>query len=106
MTQTTEDDLIVIVDVLSVGGGDIRLSFEPGDEENAKSTIERMMRDGYQIFVEVDGKTKRVKKFNPKTLSYVVIESKTNPTTASRGPTSEVPARGRPARAIGATSGG
>lgn len=104
MDQITEDDLIMI-DTLSVGGGDIRLSFEPGDEENAKSTIERMMRDGYQIFIEVDGKTKRVKKFNPKTLSYVVVESKTNPMTAS-GPTREVPARGRPARAIGATAGG
>ena len=61
--------------VLSVGRGDLVISFEnddPVEVERAKSVISDMLKRGYMLFVEVKGKLQRVKRFNPKTESYVV----------------------------------
>lgn len=94
-------DTILDLEVLSVGLGDMKLTFNAGDEDAARKAIESMLRDGFQIFVETEKGPRRVKKFNPKRMTYVIVDG---PVTAQK-PTREVPVRRR-ARAIAATAGG
>lgn len=95
-----------VIDVLSIGRGDMRLSFtNDTDEEraNAEQVIGDMIRAGYSIFVETDAGLRRVKKYNPKRQTYVIVDVP-SPTAAS--PEKEIPARGTRSRAVGATAGG
>ena len=102
-----------MLEVLSVGKGDIKLSIDPGkpeDVENARTMIEEMLRKGYGIFVEgPSGRLTRVKKFNPKRMTYVVAEVVEPPPTkpgAKRTRDRHVPVAGTKAKAIGRTAGG
>lgn len=63
--------------VLSCGKGDIRITLNPGDEiecERAKRMINDMLRRGYILAIEVDGKLKKVDGFDDKTNEYIIVE--------------------------------
>ena len=107
-----------MLEVLSVGKGDIKLSIDPSnpkDVENARKMIEEMFQRGYGVFVETDTGLKRVKRFNAKRMTYVVSEI---PDTEPKVPAGEkpkkprrvvekqVPVAGTKAKAIGRTAGG
>ena|SRR5436190_18980663 len=56
------------IDILNTGYGDFELRFDPdspADVQKAKETITDMLKRGYAIFVEHNGKTQRVRKFDP-----------------------------------------
>lgn len=65
-----------VIDVLSVGRGHMRVEIpenDPAQLEKARLMIEDMLKRGYSIFIETsDGKTRRVKKFNPKRMTYLI----------------------------------
>lgn len=95
--------------VLSVGKGDMKMSFEPGDEDKAREVIGRMLREGYGIFVETDKGLRRVKRFSAKRMTYTITDAPAEQAVPSTGKTKgerEVPLRGSRARAVGATAGG
>ncbi len=53
---------IAQLSVLTIGDGDMRLSFDSDDKaemERAQDVVEDMLKRSYQIFVEVDGKLER-----------------------------------------------
>src|SRR5450759_1215555 len=81
MTNTTFEVFCPgILDVLSIGKGDLRLTVggdDPEDTDKARKLIEEMLRKGYSIFVETDQGTKRVKRFNPKRMTYISANSST-----------------------------
>lgn len=63
--------------VLNCGKGDIRITLNPGDEieaERAKRMINDMLRRGYILAIEVDGKLKKVDGFDDKTSEYIIVE--------------------------------
>src|SRR3990167_3259316 len=94
------------IDVLSIAKGDMRLSFTgetPEEQEKADATIKQMLSAGYTIFVETDAGLRRVKKYNPKRQTYVIVDVPS--VTASR-PEKEISAKKTRAKAIGATAGG
>jgi hypothetical protein len=105
-----------ILDVLSIGRGDLRLMVGTSDEdrEKAKALIEEMLRAGYAIFVETDKGLVKVKRFNPKRMTYVIMDAPETPTPIA-GPTPvappkaverDVPVAGSRATAVGRTAGG
>ena len=106
-----------MLEILSVGRGDIKLSIDnsnPEEVANAKRIIEEMLRAGYGIFVETDKGLTRVKKFNAKRMTYVISEMPEGaalPSGPGEKPTvqpveREVPVAGPRAKAIGRTAGG
>jgi hypothetical protein len=117
MTQTAEFDIGTpgMLEVLSVGKGDLRITVGSTDDdrEKAKDLIQEMFRKGYAVFVEVDGELSRVKRFNPKKFSYVIGELVDPPQApAPKGPTNrrtrerDIPVAGSRATAVGRTAGG
>ncbi len=122
MTAVAEFEIVTpgMLEVLSVGKGDLRLTVggDADDTEKAKQLIEEMLRKGYGIFVETDKGLTRVKRFNPKRMSYVITElvedalpeapkpkKKPGP-TKRRTREKEVPVGGSKAVAVGRTAGG
>ncbi|QOR55402.1 MAG: hypothetical protein SHS37scaffold145_53 [Phage 71_18] len=110
-----------MLEVLSVGKGDIKLTLDggPGEVENARRLIEEMLRKGYGIFVETDAGLARVKEFNPRRMTYIISEFVDEPEPAAdvagdppartaprRTRKREVPVAGSSAKAIGRTAGG
>jgi hypothetical protein len=103
-----------MLEVLSVGKGDIKISLDnknPADVANARKLIEEMMSKGYGIFVETDTGLSRVKKFNPKRMTYVITEfvEPAEPAVGRPGRRTrdrDVPVAGSKAKAIGRTAGG
>lgn len=111
-----------VLEILSIGRGDIKLSIDNSDEdrERAKQIIEEMLRAGYTIFVETDDGPVRVTEFNPKRMVYTVDvpdrglpappEPKALPPgpkiRRGRGRRREVPVAGSRATAVGRTAGG
>lgn len=111
-----------MLEVLSVGKGDIKLTLDggPGEVENARRLIEEMLRKGYGIFVETDEGLARVKEFNPHRMTYVISEFVDEPAAepaddvAGAPPAPprratrkrDVPVAGSRAKAIGRTAGG
>jgi hypothetical protein len=92
------------IDVLSVGRGHnkVEVGNTPEDVEKARTMIEDMLKRGYSIFVE-DPKTgdlKRVKKFNPKKMMYLIDA----PVPGAEKV--EVPVKKSKATAVGRTAGG
>lgn len=69
-----------IVEILSVGEGDTKLSFDksnPVERERAKRIVTDMLRRGYAILVQVGGTDleplyRRAKEFDPETCEYVI----------------------------------
>lgn len=101
-----------MLEVLSVGKGDIKLSIDPAnpkDVEGARSMIEEMLAKGYGIFWEdARGALRRVKRFDPKKMEYIVSEVIQPPPAppAKRTRERRVPVAGSKAKAIGRTAGG
>lgn len=67
------------LEVLSVGKGHLRLTVtttSKKDRDQARQTIEDMLKRGYAIFIEVEpGKPlERVKRFDPKRMEYIIAE--------------------------------
>jgi hypothetical protein len=78
---TVEADIEVVcpgmLEVLSIGKGDLKLSFDPEDADDtakARVVIEEMLRKGYSIFVETDVGPARVQRFSPERMAYVITE--------------------------------
>jgi len=100
------------LEVLSVGKGDLKLTVggdDPEDTERAKALITEMLQKGYAIFVETDKGLTRVKRFNPKRMTYVIseiVEDAIPPAKTRRVADKHVPVAGSKATAIGRTSGG
>lgn len=69
-----------IVEILSVGEGDTKLSFDksnPVERERAKRIVTDMLRRGYAILVQVGGTDleplyRRAREFDPETCEYVI----------------------------------
>ena len=107
-----------MLEVLSVGKGDLKITVggpDPAEIEKGRKLIEDMLRAGYGIFVETDKGLTRVKRFNPKRMSYVVTEFPEGepeevaghaPTRQRRTVERHVPVAGSRAKAIGRTAGG
>lgn len=65
------------LDVLNVGLGDLKLSFDPKnpvERDRAARAVEQMLKRGYVIFAEIGGKTERVKSFDPNTCEYILTD--------------------------------
>lgn len=70
------------LDVLNIGAGDLEFRFRadnPEDVERAKKTIEDMLRRGYTILVNVGGKPRKVKKFDPRKELYIIQDLPADP---------------------------
>ena|SRR5204863_4103698 len=109
MTATTAEIEVVMpgmLEALSVGKGDIKITVggdDPEDVAKGRAVIEEMLAKGYGIFVpDKNGRLRRVRKFNPKRMEYVVSE--VGP--AGKAVDQAVPVAGSKATAIGRTSGG
>jgi hypothetical protein len=65
-----------MLEVLSVGKGDLKITLGPDPDDRAKAQrlIEDMLRAGYMIFVETDDGLERVRKFNPHRMTYVLMD--------------------------------
>lgn len=104
-----------MLEVLSVGKGDVKLTVggdDPAEIAKAKRIIEEMLAKGYGIFIETDEGLTRVKRFNPKRMTYVISELADEPAGAApakrgrRVKDKEVAVAGSRATAIGRTAGG
>jgi hypothetical protein len=108
-----------VLEVLSIGKGDLRLSVGDNDEDRdrARELIEEMLRKGYSIFVETDDGPEKVVAFNPNRMTYIIQDrpdevagEPVQPTKASKPKKKtrkrSVPVRGSRATAVGRTSGG
>lgn len=65
------------LEVLNVGAGHFTISFDKedrGEVKRAREVITDMLRRGYAIFVEVDGKQEIVRRFNTKKNVYIIGE--------------------------------
>ncbi len=63
--------------VLNCGAGDLRFSFDPGkpeEIERAKGVIADMLKRGYILMIEVNGKWRRAKGFDPARCEYLVAD--------------------------------
>ncbi len=64
--------------VLNCTAGDIVVSFDKGsaaEVERAKRIIQDMLKRGYALFVhDDDGKLQKVKRFDPETCEYVIVD--------------------------------
>lgn len=99
------------IDILNCHLGDLKVEFDKDDLaeiEKAKQTIETLLKRGFVLMVQVDGKTKRVKRFDKKHNCYIVEEMPKEPADAgSRKPKQRrVPARSTRATAIAPRAGG
>lgn len=84
-----------MLEVLSIGRGDLKLTFDPenpDDSIKAKAVIEEMLRKGYSIFVETDVGPARVQRFSAERMAYVIVEL---------APGNELPSGPAPAAALG-----
>lgn len=111
-----------MLEVLSIGKGDLKLTVDssnPEEREKAKRLITEMLEKGYGIYVETDKGLVRVKRFNPKRMTYVIIDEPPVETAAAAAPPAkaakprkaagverEVPVAGSRATAVGRTAGG
>lgn len=116
MTDVTTFEVFCpgMLEVLSIGKGDLKLMLDgssPDDVEKAKALIEEMLRKGYSIFVETDKGPVRVKKFNPKRMTYIVGDEPEEGAAApvpspKKRKERQVPVSGSRATAVGRTAGG
>lgn len=110
-----------MLEVLSVGKGDLRITIggDEDDTEKARALVEEMLRKGYALFVDTDDGLTRVKQFNPKRMSYVITEIVPDvalvapdetvgarPARQRRTRDRHVPVSGSRAVAVGRTAGG
>lgn len=65
------------VGILNVGAGDIKISFDPANPAErirAARIVKDMLRRGYALLVEVDGKYQRAKDFDEECCCYIVAD--------------------------------
>lgn len=126
MTATAEFGVFCpgMLEVLSIGKGDLKLSVGDNDDDRAQAQelIEEMLRKGYTLFVETDDGPERVTRFNPKRMTYtiaggpaleaagaertqVALPAPKKRATRKRAGR-EVPVSGSRATAVGRTAGG
>ena len=89
------------LDVLNCTEGHIHITFDkddPAELAKAQKIIEDMFKRGYAVLVETPKGLRKVKKFNPKTNSYVIQEPDGKP--------KELPVKKTKATGIGPTAGG
>lgn len=106
------------LDVLSIGHGHLSFKFDKHDAEQvakAKKVLTDMLKRGYMLFIEVDGKQQRVRKFDPEREEYIleepdVIPEPEEPVEPRRrhgsGRGRRVPMRHGKATAVGPIAGG
>lgn len=118
--RPTDADIEIVcpgmLEILSVGKGDIKLTVggsDPAEIDKARKIIEEMLRAGYSIFVETDQGLTRVKRFNPRRMTYCIVETADAQPLAAVPPVKpvrtverHVPVAGSRAKAIGRTAGG
>lgn len=93
------------LDVLNVGKGHLRLTITDGDKaemDKARQMIEDMLARGYAIFVETKRGPRRVKRFNPKRLEYIIDV----PEAGGKPAEHKVAASKSKATAVGRSAGG
>lgn len=101
-----------VLDVLSIGRGDLRLQVGDSDEdrEKARALISEMLEKGYAIFVETDEGPERVQQFNAEQMTYLIADgpdpTAEKPRRRRKGVMRAVPVAGSKATAVGRTSGG
>lgn len=116
-----------VLEVLSIGHGDVKLTLDTGDPEDverARRLVEEMLRKGYSIFVDTDDGPTKVKEFNPRRMTYSIVDVPGNELAAApepkalgpgappakrsrkRASTREVPVAGSRATAVGRSAGG
>src|SRR6185436_17393172 len=65
------------LEILNVGRGDVKISYDSNNAAEAiraKRIIKDMLRRGYALLVEVDGKFSRVKEFDEAAGEYVIAD--------------------------------
>ncbi len=65
------------VEILSVGEGDIKLSFnssDPADTIRAQRIVTDMLKRGYALLIEVDGRFQRVQQFDAEHNEYIIAD--------------------------------
>jgi hypothetical protein len=86
------------LEVLSVGQGHIRIKFDKDDAvefQRARRIIADMLKRGYVLLVEHDGKLQRVRRFDETTDEYIVADGPLNATDEEESPPAEQAKRGR-----------
>lgn len=89
------------LEVLSVGHGHIKIKFDKEDAvefERARRIIADMLKRGYVLLVEHEGKLQRVRRFDETTDEYVVADGPLNATEEEEAPSAAPAKRGRKAR--------
>lgn len=72
--------------ILNAGKGDIKISYDKAnalEAVRAKRIITDMLKRGYALFVEVDGRYTRAARFNEKQSEYIIADY--DPTTDEKG---------------------
>jgi hypothetical protein len=101
--------------VLNTRQGDLQLTFnsdDPREVARAQRAVEDMLRRGYILFIEVDGKLERVTAFDSATNEYLISEgplysgdvhvsSKSGQTEAAQEPSAEEITEPKPQRKRG-----
>lgn len=88
------------LEVLSVGHGHIKIKFDKDDVvefERARRIIADMLKRGYVLLVEHDGKLQRVRRFDETTDEYIVADGPLQG-TEEESPSADPPKRGRKAK--------
>jgi hypothetical protein len=97
------------LDILNCGAGHLSFNFDTANEaevERAKTVIRDMLNRGYTVLVEVDGETRRVKKFDPQRGEYIIADPPPKRRGRPPGPARRVPMKAARATGIGRTAGG
>lgn len=74
---------MIHLDIMNVDTGHTTLTFDPKNAEQlmqAEKQINDMIQQGYAVFVETDGKTERIDKFDPKNTTYLLGDKETKVT--------------------------
>jgi histone deacetylase complex regulatory component SIN3 len=116
-----------VLEVLSIGKGDLKIEIGDSNEDRAKAQriIEEMLRKGYTLFVETPDGLEKVTRFLPDEMAYVVADvpelvppgaaaapggnpepAAGKPAREKRGAARKVPVAGSKTTAIGRTAGG
>ena len=89
--------------ILNCSAGDIRVKLEtsnPAEIARAKKMITDMLKRGYLLAIEVEGRLEPVQKFDPETDEYVILESVSSPEEVD--PQERVETKRKPGRPRGA----
>lgn len=103
--EATIAELPPHLSVLSCGAGDLKFSFDsddPKDVARAQRCVEDMLKRGYQILVEVDGKLVRCTEFDKTKNEYIIRERVKGKGGRKKG----VPAKSHRAHGVAPTAGG